>query len=200
VRAQALPKAGSLELVHLVLPAGARLPAHVAPGHHPQRRRGCLCGAPLTPFEGIPMHLVRQREGQRIQVLRDQVTIKVASARSPFGQTIVSVEVPPRGGTPCVTDAKEEVYHLLEVEFLMHTPDEKHTLQPGDMVHLPPLAPHGYRNSGDKPARFLAWTIGGPLNRFFETMAERVHQLPQDLPAMHESLAASGVEPVGAPR
>ena len=63
------------------------------------------------------MHLVRQRVGQRIQVLRNQVRIKVASARSPFGQAIVSVEVPPRGGTPCVTDAKEEeVYHLLEGE------------------------------------------------------------------------------------
>lgn len=146
------------------------------------------------------MHLVRQREGQRIQVLRDQVTIKVASARSPFGQAIVSVEVPTRGGTPCVTDAKEEVYHLLEGELLMHTPDEKHTLQPGDLVHLPPLTPHGYRNSGDKPAHLLAWTIGGPMDRFFETMAERVHQLPQDLPAMRETLAASGVEPVGAPR
>jgi hypothetical protein len=68
------------------------------------------------------------------------------------------------------------------------------------MVHLPPLTPHGYRNPGDKPARFLAWTIGGPMDRFFETMAERVHQLPQDLPAMRETLAAFGVEPVGAPR
>lgn len=29
---QALLKAGSLELVHLVLPAGARLPEHAAPG------------------------------------------------------------------------------------------------------------------------------------------------------------------------
>lgn len=147
------------------------------------------------------MHLIRQHEGQRIQVLGDQVTIKVASARSPFGQAIVSVEEPPGGGTPCVTHAKEEeVYHLLDGELFMQPHDEKHTLQPDDMVHLPPLTPHGYRNSGDKPARFLAWTIGGPLNRFIETMAERVHQLPQDLPAMRETMAAFGVEPVGAPR
>lgn len=93
------------------------------------------------------MHLVRQREGQRIQVLGDRVTIKMASPCSPFGQAIVSVEVPP-----------------------------------GDMVHLPPFTPHGYRNSSDKPARFLACTIGGPMDRFFETMAD------------------FGVEPVEAPR
>ncbi len=147
------------------------------------------------------MQVIRQHEGHRLQVLGDEVTIKVASARSPYGQAIVSVEVPPGSGTPCVTHAKEEeVYYLLEGELFMHTPTEKHTLQPGDMVHLPPLTPHGYRNPGAKPARFLAWTIGGPMDRFFEAMAERVHQLPQDLPAMRETLAEFGVEPVGAQR
>jgi quercetin dioxygenase-like cupin family protein len=147
------------------------------------------------------MQVIRRHEGHRVQVLGDQVTIKVASSRSPFGQAIVSVEVPPGSGTPCVTHAKEEeVYYLLEGELFMHTPTEKHTLQPGDMVHLPPLTPHGYRNPGDKPARFLAWTIGGPMDRFFEAMAQRVHQLPQDLAAMRETLAEFGVEPVGAPK
>jgi mannose-6-phosphate isomerase-like protein (cupin superfamily) len=147
------------------------------------------------------MHLIRATEGQRIQVLGDQVTIKVASDESPNGQAIVSVEVPPGSGTPCVTHAKEEeVYYLVEGELLMHTPTEKHLLQPGDMVHLPPLTPHGYRNPGDRPARFLAWTVGGPMDRFFVTMAERVHQLPQDLEAMQAVLAEFGVQRVAAAR
>lgn len=147
------------------------------------------------------MNVIRHHEGHRVHVLGDQVTIKLASADSAHGQAIVTVEVPPGSGTPCVTHAKEEeVYVLLEGELHMHTPTEKHTLQPGDMVHLPPLTPHGYRNPGDRPARFLAWTIGGPMDRFFEAMAERVHQLPRDLPAMRETLAAFGVEPVGVPK
>jgi len=147
------------------------------------------------------MHLIRSTEGHRIQVLGDQVTIKVASAESPNGQAIVSVEVPPGSGTPCVTHAKEEeVYYLVEGELLMHTPTEKHLLQPGDMVHLPPLTPHGYRNPGERPARFLAWTIGGPMDRFFVAMAERVHQLPQDLEAMQAVLAEFGVQRVGTAR
>lgn len=147
------------------------------------------------------MHVIRSNEGQRVQVLGDQVTIKVASDESPNGQAIVSVEVPPGSGTPCVTHAKEEeVYYLVEGELLMHTPTEKHLLQPGDMVHLPPLTPHGYRNPGERPARFLAWTVGGPMDRFFVTMAERVHQLPQDLEAMQAVLAEFGVQRVGAAR
>jgi len=145
------------------------------------------------------MHLIRNTEGQRVQVLGDQVTIKVASADSPNGQAIVSVEVPPGSGTPCVMHAREEeVYYLVEGELLMHTPTEKHLLHPGDMVHLPPLTPHGYRNPGDKPARFVAWTLGGPMDRFFLAMAERVHNLPQDLEAMQAVLAEYGVQRVGA--
>lgn len=145
------------------------------------------------------MHLIRKTEGHRVQVLGDQVTIKVASADSPYGQAIVSVEVPPGSGTPCVTHAREEeVYYLVEGELLMHTPTEKHLLTPGDMVHRPPLTPHGYRNPGDRPARFLAWTVGGPMDRFFVSMAERVHKLPQDLEAMQAVLAEYGVRRVGA--
>lgn len=144
------------------------------------------------------MHVIRHTEGQRLQVLGDQVTIKVGSADSPHGQAIVSVEVPPGSGTPCVTHAREEeVYVVLEGELLMHTPDEKHLLRPGDMVHLPPLTPHGYRNPGERPARFLAWTIGGPMDRFFVEMAERVHRLPNDLAVMQEVLARHGVQRVG---
>ena len=140
------------------------------------------------------MNVIRRDDGTTVKVLGDDVTIKVASAASPHGQAIVTVQVPPGSGTPCVTHAKEEeVYFVLEGELLMHTPTERHVLQPGDMVHLPPLTPHGYRNPGDRPTRFLAWTVGGPMDRFFTNMAERVHQLPQDLPAMQAVMAEYGV-------
>jgi len=143
------------------------------------------------------MNVIRSNEGRLVQVLGDQVRIKVGSAASPHGMAIVVVEVPPGSGTPCVTHAKEEeVYFLLEGELFMHTPTERHTLQPGDMVHLPPGAPHGYRNPADTTARFLAWTVGGPMDEFFTTMAERVRQLPRDLNTMHEVLQAFGVSRV----
>jgi quercetin dioxygenase-like cupin family protein len=143
------------------------------------------------------MNVIRSDEGQAVKVLGDRVRIKVASAGSPHGMSIVVVDVPPGSGTPCVTHAKEEeVYFLLEGELFMHTPTERHTLHPGDMVHLPPGTPHGYRNPGDSDARFLAWTVGGPMDRFFTTMAERVQEMPRDLGAMQEVLQAFGVSRV----
>ena len=140
------------------------------------------------------MNVTRNHEGLALTVVGDQVTIKLPSDRSPHGMSIVTVLVPPGSGTPCVTHAQEEeVYYVLEGELLMHTPTERHLLQAGDMVHLPPLTPHGYRNPGDRPTRFLAWTVGGPMDRFFVAMAEGVHELPRDLQRMQAVMAQHGV-------
>lgn len=140
------------------------------------------------------MQIIRRNDGARLRVLGDQVTLKLASADSPFGQAIVMVEVPAGSGTPCVThDKEEETYLLLEGELEMYTPREAHLLEPGDLVHLPPQTPHGYRNVSDRPARFVAWTVGGPMDQFFVKMHERVRDLPQDLPAMMSTLEEHGV-------
>jgi quercetin dioxygenase-like cupin family protein len=143
------------------------------------------------------MNVTRHQDGQVLQVLGDQVTVKLPSEQSPHGMAIVTVTVPPGSGTPCVTHAKEEeVYFVLEGELLMHTPAERHQLGPGDLVHLPPGTPHGYRNAGERPARFLAWTVGGPMDRFFVRMAESVQALPRDLARMQAVMAEHGVERV----
>lgn len=143
------------------------------------------------------MNVIRANDGNKVQVLGDQVNIKVASEVSPFGQSIVVVDVPPGSGTPCVTHSKEEeVYYILDGELFMHTPSEKHTLAAGDMVHLPPGTPHGYRNATEKTTKFLAWTVGGPMDKFFVSMAEHVKEMPRDLNVMQDILAEFGVNRV----
>lgn len=142
------------------------------------------------------MNVRRSEDGQVLRVLGDQVTLKLPSDQSPHGMAIVTVRVPAGSGTPCVRHVEEEVYFVLEGELTMHTPTERHRLQAGDMVHLPPGAPHGYRNAADRPATFLAWTVGGPMDRFFVDMAASVHELPRDLARMQAVMAEHGVERV----
>jgi quercetin dioxygenase-like cupin family protein len=142
----------------------------------------------------MTMNVIRRAEGTPIQVLGDKVTIKLESSGSPHGLAIVVVDVPPGSGTPCVTHAKEEeIYFLLEGELLMHAPEVRHHLHAGDMVHLPPMTPHGYRNPSERPARFLSWTVGGPMDRFFIGMAQSVQQLPRDMAVMQSIMATHGV-------
>jgi len=140
------------------------------------------------------MNIIRLEDGTPLDVLGDRVTLKLASADSPFGQAIVMVDVPGGTGTPCVAHAKgDETYLLLDGDLEMYTPMESHRLKPGDLVHLPPQTPHGYRNISDRPARFVAWTVGGPMDRFFVRMHDEVRDLPNDLPAMQAILEEHGV-------
>lgn len=141
------------------------------------------------------MNIIRANAGQALKVLGDQVTIKLSAADSPYAMSIVHVEVPPGSGTPCVTHAQEEeVYLVVEGELLMHTPEAKHVLKTGDMVHVPPRTPHGYRNASTARTRFVAWAVGGPMDGFFREMASAVNALPADLPAMQAIMQRYGVE------
>jgi quercetin 2,3-dioxygenase len=145
------------------------------------------------------MNIIRNTEGQALKVLGDRVTVKLGAAQSPYAMSIVHVEVPPGNGTPCVTHAREEeVYYVCEGELLMHSPQGQHLLGPGDLVHVPPMTPHGYRNASDKPVRFMAWAVGGPMDGFFRDMAASVRTLPQDLAAMQAVMKQYGVEPAQA--
>ena len=62
---------------------------------------------------------------------------------------------------------------------------------------MPAGVVHGYRNPGAAAVRFLAWTVGGPIDEFFQEMSERVHAMPADAPAMMEITQRYGVTMVG---
>lgn len=140
------------------------------------------------------MDVVRRVEGRSLRVLGDHVVIKLRSGTSPYRLAVVTVEVPPGSGTPCVSHTvEEEVYFVLEGELQMYAAAERHTLHPGDLVHLLPGTPHGYRNASEHSARFLAWTVGGPMDEFFEQVAERVHAMPRDISVLQDVMKEFGV-------
>lgn len=64
---------------------------------------------------------------------------------------------------------------------------------------MPPRRVHAYANRSQAPVRFLAWTVGGPIDQFFEAMSRSVKQMPQDAPAMAEITARYGVTMVEGP-
>ncbi len=135
-----------------------------------------------------------------IQVLSDQLRLLLRSADSPNQTSAMVVEVPPGGFVPPHRhDREEEGYFVLDGELSLTIADETRTLGAGDFGHVPPRTVHAYANLSGAPVRFLAWTVGGPIDRFFEAMSERVKQMPQDAAAMVEVTARFGVEMVGGP-
>jgi quercetin dioxygenase-like cupin family protein len=146
------------------------------------------------------MSFARSSAVAPIQVLSDQLRLLLRSADSPFQMSAMVVMGPPGGFVPSHRHAREEEgYFILEGELALTIGDETRTLAAGDFGHAPPQTVHGYANPGQAPVRFLAWTVGGPIDRFFEAMSERVTQMPRDAEAMAEITAHFGVEMVGAP-
>lgn len=146
------------------------------------------------------MSLIREQEGHTVNVLGDSVTIKLPSAHSPNGMSIVSVTVPPGSFLPPVAHkTEEEVYFVLDGRLNMHLDGEEILLNRWDMAHVPPGIFHGYRNDTDQPVHFLSWTVGGPMDRFFVEMSRSVKALPQDGARMAALLDEFGITMPGPP-
>lgn len=135
-----------------------------------------------------------------IQVLSDQLRLLLRSADSPFQMSAMVVDVPPGGAVPPhLHGQEEEGYFVLDGELGLTIGDATQILAAGDFGHVPPRTVHAYANRGPRPVRFLAWTVGGPIDAFFEAMSQRVRQMPDDAAAMAELTARFGVQMVGAP-
>lgn len=146
------------------------------------------------------MSFVRPSSVVPIQVLSDQLRLLLRSADSPFQMSAMVVEVPAGGCVPPhLHGQEEEGYFVLDGELALTIAEDTRTLSAGDFGHVPPRTVHAYANRSAMPVRFLAWTVGGPVDEFFEAMSRQVRRMPEDAPAMAEITARFGVQMVGAP-
>lgn len=141
------------------------------------------------------MAIVRPSDSAPLRVLDDTLQLLLRFEDSPHGMAAMTVAVPPGSGVPPHRHgAEEEGYFVLEGELLLTLDGQEHRLRVGDFAHIPPGTLHGYRNLGSDVVRFLAWTVGGPIDRFFVEMSEQVHVMPDDAPAMMALAQRYGVE------
>ncbi|WP_156255519.1 cupin domain-containing protein [Sandarakinorhabdus oryzae] len=135
-----------------------------------------------------------------IRVLADELRLLLRSANSPAAMSVMVVDVPPGGGVPPHSHAaEEEGYYLLSGTLDLMVGNETHRLGPGDFGHVPPGTLHGYANPGREPVRFLAWTVGGPVDDFFEAMSREVQEMPRDAAAMAALTQRFGITMAGPP-
>ncbi len=145
------------------------------------------------------MSIVSAGSGEALTVLGDRLMIALRSADSPHRMAVMQVEVPAGSGVPPHRhEVEEEAYYILEGTLAMLVDGREVDLRSGDFVHVPPGAVHGYRNAGQAPVKFLAWTVGGPIDEFFVAMSREVRRMPDDLPAMGALMQRFGVIPAAA--
>jgi len=143
------------------------------------------------------MAIVREPQAPCLRVLGDTLRLLLRSDDSPHQMAAMTVTVEPGGQVPLHTHrVEEEGYFVLAGQLSLTVDSTEYQLNPGDFAHVPPRTAHAYRNSGPEPARFLAWTVGGPIDQFFTEMSDQVRVMPDDAPRMLALMGRYGIEMV----
>jgi quercetin dioxygenase-like cupin family protein len=104
-----------------------------------------------------------------IRVGADELQFQVTS------EALLAVEVrmPPGGGPPGLhRHPPHELYRGVSGEFAIYLGDERVTLRPGEVVHIPAGTPHTVRNESAQEARaFVVFTPGAEMERFVRAAA-----------------------------
>jgi quercetin dioxygenase-like cupin family protein len=98
---------------------------------------------------------------ERFEGLR--VTFPVSSATGTAATATVYMEFAPAAELPEHGDSAEEILVVLEGTVEASVGDDRVTLSEGQLVVVPAMAPHGLRNTSDRPARVLGF-FGGSTN------------------------------------
>jgi quercetin dioxygenase-like cupin family protein len=122
--------------------------------------------------DGLTLRRLGPDEGRKLLLLGDVRTIKAGGADTGGELTVLEQVVAPGAASALHRHAYQEVFYLLEgeLEFTGLENGERVTfaVAAGGTVHASPGAPHGYRNAGRAPARFLAIIQPSGADGFFE--------------------------------
>jgi quercetin dioxygenase-like cupin family protein len=94
---------------------------------------------------------------------RLSVAFPVSSATGTAATATVWMEIAPGGEVGEHTDTAEELLYIVRGEVEASVGDETGIVRAGDLVVVPALAPHSFRNRGDGDARILGF-FGGSTN------------------------------------
>lgn len=116
---------------------------------------------------------------------------------------LLDFTVPPGGGGPQhVHHDNDETFYVLEGELLLRIGGDQHRLTPGSYAFGPRGVPHGYRNTGDGPARMLVMFMPGNFVCMSEELAELGPLDPKvesDMEQMGPIFEKYGIEMTGPP-
>jgi mannose-6-phosphate isomerase-like protein (cupin superfamily) len=151
------------------------------------------------------LHLTKAGTGKYYLLGSDLVTVKAGSRETSGTMLVLEVMVPAGGGPPMLhRHVYAETFYFLEGTFTVSTTDSHsrlHTqmVQPGDVLAIPSMAWHNFKNTGSTPGRFLVvhsspvmegllQELGQPLAKPLFPAAGEMPPTPQQLQNMLQIL------------
>ena len=97
--------------------------------------------------------------------------IKVSSKDTDGNLTIFEYTGNEKGGPPLHVHAnQDEVFFIIEGEYLFQVGEDKHHLKAGDTIFLPRAVPHTFAQLTEKGKTFFLFQPSGKMEDFFRTM------------------------------
>jgi mannose-6-phosphate isomerase-like protein (cupin superfamily) len=142
------------------------------------------------------------REGRKRQIGVSATTYKVVTSETKGDLFVIEQANKRRGGPPLhVHQGEDELFYVLEGEYLVQVGDQRFALKTGDCVLGPRGVPHAWAYTGSTSGRLLlSYTPAGKMEAFFNAW-EQLGFTPGGYSKEKDTalLRAYGMERVGPP-
>lgn len=125
-----------------------------------------------TPHDHPEHDLVTPESSLTLDLFGSLITFQVRSAETDGAYAVFETVVPPgRAKVMMHVHAAAETFQILDGEFEFHAVRDGQTTvfraAAGDMVHMPPNVPHGYRNVAKEASSFQTVISPGSMEGYF---------------------------------
>jgi quercetin dioxygenase-like cupin family protein len=147
----------------------------------------------MTIRAGTSSWSIRIRKGHapHLGVVGDTYTVLLTGDDTAGHDTLIDMFIPSGGGPPPHRHDFEESFTLLEGQLEPSFRGEHTTARPGDTVHVPANAPHGFTNSADAAVRLLCICSPAGQEQFFELVGQPVASRTEPPPPLNEDEQAA---------
>lgn len=139
--------------------------------------------------------IVSSADGHRLDVLGDQVVVKLTGAETNCGFALCEITAPPGGGPPAHFHLHEdELFLVREGRLTVLVEGGWTTVETGGVIFAPRGSIHTYRNDTDRECRF--WMLATPsgIESCFSRLAgECARQSPPDFKEVETVCAQHGI-------
>ncbi|GGA68853.1 hypothetical protein GCM10011507_20410 [Edaphobacter acidisoli] len=125
-----------------------------------------------TPHDHAEHEPVTPESSLTLDLFGSLITFQVRSAETEGAYAILEAAVPPgRAKVLMHSHAAAETFQILDGEFEFHAVRDGQVsvfrASAGDMVHMPPNVPHGYRNVAKEVSSFQTVVAPGSMEGYF---------------------------------
>ena len=158
--------------------------------------------APATALPRVPGAAGSDREGRKRQIGDSATTYKVVTSDTKGDLFVIEQANQRRGGPPLhVHHGEDELFYVLEGEYLVQVGETRFPLKAGDCVLGPRGVPHAWAFVGASPGRMLlSYAPAGKMEAFFNAW-EQLGFTPGGYSKEKDAalLRSFGMERVGPP-